>query len=99
MIDLDFLNAEHARALDRLAAEAPLRPCKVLRQLSWRRGGFHLHGTGFLAPWHNQLGQTVEVHYDPDNLAAGVDVFTASGRFLGRSYRTGRNRAQLQGAV
>lgn len=99
MIDLDFLNAEHARALDMLAAEAPHRPSTALRQLSWRRGGFHLHGAGFLAPWHNQLGQTVEVHYDPNNLAAGVDVFTASGRFLGRSYMTGRHRAQPRGAV
>ncbi len=101
MIDLDFLNAEHARALDlTAAANQATRSRKERRGVSSRYGSFHLLGNKMQADWlRDYPNLTVDACFDPRNFDAGADVFTVTGRFLGRVYPAPDSRRRAGRAV
>lgn len=92
MIDLEFLNREHARALDEMAAVNPIGPYRTeKRALSTKGRGLGLLGKRFQSDWMKDFpGLIVEVRFDPRRLDDGVDVYTVSGRLLGRAECRGR---------
>lgn len=83
MIDIEFLNREHERALAIMAEPPATRWCKVQRVLS-RTGDLSVMGNVFGAPViYDFRGLTAEVRFDPLHPEAGADVFTLSGKHLG----------------
>ena len=92
MVSVDFLNSEHARALDEMAVVNPLVPYRTeKRNLSTRDGGLGLLGKKFRSDWMRDFpGLIVEVRFDPRRLDEGVDVYTVRGRLLGRAECQGR---------
>ncbi|MEX0758762.1 MAG: transposase domain-containing protein [Tistlia sp.] len=47
-------------------------------------GALHVLGNRFWSPWLNdQIGRTLTVRYDPDDVQAGLQVFRADGAYLG----------------
>lgn len=94
MVSIEFLNHEHARALDQMAAVNPIVPYRTeKRSLSTKSGALGLLGQRFLSDWMKDFpGLIVEIRFDPRRLDEGVDVYTVSGKLLGRAECRGRRR-------
>jgi len=94
MVSVDFLDREHARALDEMATVSPISPYRTeKRGLSTKYGALGLLGMRFLSDWMKDFpGLIVEVRFDPRRLEEGVDVYSVHGRLLGRAECRGRRR-------
>jgi len=55
-----------------------------VRKLHATHGELRIHGNGYWAPWMNEhAGQKIVARFDPEDLHAGVFVYSLAGEFLG----------------
>lgn len=79
--------ASYEAAPIRKATEEQLRLCLMaaeVRKLHATHGRMTLHKNGYWADWMNELaGQKIVARFNPENLHAGVYVYSLEGEYLG----------------